>query len=507
MINKKILDKIRKANYINKYSTINNKIKLIKQSINIENIKQSYKSNNNIKYETNNSISKVPLYATEINQEVTEGKTHVKSILSEGKNSKSKTKLHSNLPPDDNEIYIPKKVKRYLAKNVRLDELRAIDKDVDAAREKLLLVVSLLSTQLVDEKRYWRRISHTLIQILVRKGNDNTNLSGKVVRLLERHSIIEVKKKKDGSDDYEENKYPRRFRLSKLYFEQNLVKYELKNRAAIENKMIAAQLNKNDFTKSLNPIIQNLAIVYDRLTIPSTDEIHQRAKELIKQGYTKRQKKLIYKGKKERQADKYSYVEEHIEIFEYLIKSVKTPTVSSQINGYRIIDFINLMPSWIRQLIKIDDEEIAECDFKCMHPNLAVNIYGGKSQFITHQKIAEELNIPLETVKKEHLSFFNCHENQMVKSILHKYYLDNEPDMLQRIKRDKKIAEPWYKRTSMKLLGLEVQLMTEIIKRLNSQGIYVLYVYDALYGKKSEADLIKKTMNEVALEMKIYTTA
>ncbi len=49
--------------------------------------------------------------------------------------------------------------------------------------------------------------------------------------------------------------------------------------------------------------------------------------------------------------------------------------------------------------------------------------------------------------------------------------------------------------------------MTESIKRLNEIGIYVGYVYDALFCKESEGEIVKEIMNKVALELEVYTIA
>ena len=91
----------------------------------------------------------------------------------------------------------------------------------------------------------------------------------------------------------------------------------------------------------------------------------------------------------------------------------------------------------------------------------------------------------------------------MVSSPVHKYYEDNEPIMLGNIRNDK--LENKYKSSTYKLFGLEVQVMTEVISRLNDMGIYVMYVYDALYCAKSDYDTVAFTMNQVVKEMSINT--
>jgi hypothetical protein len=44
----------------------------------------------------------------------------------------------------------------------------------------------------------------------------------------------------------------------------------------------------------------------------------------------------------------------------------------------------------------------------------------------------------------------------------------------------------------------EVEIMTEAIRRLNEDGIYVLYVYDALLCQQSHKETVVRVMNEVA---------
>lgn len=53
----------------------------------------------------------------------------------------------------------------------------------------------------------------------------------------------------------------------------------------------------------------------------------------------------------------------------------------------------------------------------------------------------------------------------------------------------------------------ETEIMTEVIRQLNTKGIFVLYVYDALLSKKSDEETVKKVMNDVILQKKVYTFA
>src|SRR5690554_6553079 len=91
----------------------------------------------------------------------------------------------------------------------------------------------------------------------------------------------------------------------------------------------------------------------------------------------------------------------------------------------------------------------------------------------------------------------------MVNSPIFTYYKGNEPEMLENIRKQK--LDYGYKSASRNLFKFEVDLMTEVIKRLNKKGVYVLYVYDALYCAASDCDSVKRVMDEVAVEFEVMT--
>jgi hypothetical protein len=406
-------------------------------------------------------------------------------------------------------IFVPKKVKRYLEKSVSRKELKKIDPNHKIAIEKLLLIVSNFKTYETskNQKNRFKKISHQVIQTLARRKRSNTCYSSFAIKLLEKHKIIEVKKNKYGSDDFQAGSHNRSMRLTEEYFNCRYIEYQLQSSQAIENR-ISSILFMFDAVNFSNPIIQNLFNVYVRISLPTVEEIHVRAKELISGGYQSKGKKLVYLNnrKKDDLKESHRFVEEHIRIYQFLERKIRIPLESKNNPDGRIYCFLAMMPKWIREMVKIDGEEVEECDFKCLHPNLIMNIYEGDSKYITHKKTSELANIELDKVKKEHLSFFNRHENDMMKSPLWEYYNKHEPKMMIKLCNDKKSKSPWYKITSARLLTLEVKLMKKIIAKLNSEEIYVVYVFDALYVKKSVAARVREVMNQTAIEMGIYTT-
>jgi hypothetical protein len=199
------------------------------------------------------------------------------------------------------------------------------------------------------------------------------------------------------------------------------------------------------------------------------------------------------------------FYEDNLKSYKILIDNkFLIPTISGDRAGNRVYDSFNLMPSFIRNLIKIDNEKIVDVDFKCFHPNLAIKLYGGKTKHLTHEIIAQELKLDVRKIKKEHLSFFNKRPINMKSSSLYKYYEEKEPQMLERLINDKN--KFGHKINSEKILKLEVQIMTECIKRLNVLNIYPLCIHDALVVKISDRNTTESIMNSVVIQMGVFTT-
>jgi hypothetical protein len=168
------------------------------------------------------------------------------------------------------------------------------------------------------------------------------------------------------------------------------------------------------------------------------------------------------------------------------------------------VDSFTLMPAWIREQITVYGKKLIEFDYSALHPNIAVHLYQGNTNYLTHKNVAEIANIDLKDVKIEHLSFFNKTWNQMMQSPLFSHYSNNEADMLARIYKDKN--EHGHKITSRKMFAVEVAVMSDVIRDLNAKGVYVVYVYDALVCEEKDCDLVAETMNRVILEHGVKTT-
>ena len=124
---------------------------------------------------------------------------------------------------------------------------------------------------------------------------------------------------------------------------------------------------------------------------------------------------------------------------------------------------------------------------------------------ITHEMAAEYLGIEKREAKDEHLKFFNERISRMKQMKLMDYYSEEEPEMMQKIFYEK--SEYGYKATSRELFKEEVDLMTAIVEILNKEGIYLGYVYDALFCHPRYEKRVLEVMNAVARERGIMTRA
>lgn len=414
-------------------------------------------------------------------------------------------------------IEIPRQVRRSIE---RLPKgiLFKIDKNKKVAVEKCLVVVSNLTSTLFreedDERGYWKSLNSEILQEQVKKGRDNTYSYTNVLNALmyktsKREPVIEVYKNSDGKESYQEGKYSKKYRLTETFrTKQSIINYELTCSDLIEKR---TRYFKEEYSKNQdNPLFKNSVEVMDRVTLPSEEYLISVAKELIADNYTtKKGKILTLLNKKSRDyykdSSKRSFVEENIKRFNDLTADgFIFPKIGDEKSGGRLTDSFVLMSSWARKEILIDGEPIEELDYKALHPNIAVSLYGGKVKYLTHQQVAKELNIDLGIVKRNHLSFFNMEIPHMKSNPLYEYYRKAEPEMLVNLLEDKRANG--YKSASRRMFRKEVEIMTECVEILNDLGIYVLYVYDALYCKKSVAKTVAEVMNKIILKHGVYTT-
>jgi len=405
--------------------------------------------------------------------------------------------------PNVNSILIPRKAETNLRKYVSKALLKEIDPDNDVAVEKCLVLLSNLASTYYTEDR-WKRLNSEILHEQT-KNKDNTYIYKKIVEVLKTGTSTGAMLEVDES--YSKGRESKKYKIPDSYFKPGLTEYFIKDNGIVQtrNKIYYRLINE----AHENPICNNLLKLYSKINLPTSKEFLAIGKQLVKDCYaTKKGKILTMRNKHKndywKDSDNRSFVEDGTEIFEYLTnRGFMIPTAGDNKSGGRVVDSFTLMPAWIRNEITIDGKKLVECDYRALHPNLAMYLYNGKHEYLTHEKIAEETGIDLKLIKTEHLSFFNKNWHGMIKSPLFHYYSKHEPKMLSRIYHDKKTNS--YKVTSKKMFKLEVEIMTDVIKHLNSVGIYVLYVYDALLCEEKDKTVVMETMNRIILEHGVKT--
>lgn len=403
--------------------------------------------------------------------------------------------------PDINTLTLPtlvtRDIQRLLSSKITYSTI--CNNQTEAIEKCLYFISNLTSTLFTEDGNYWKKLNYKILS-----SQDKSYL--KVKKFLINNNIIEVKKV-NGIELYEIKKESKQYKLNNKYLKRAVTTYNIKTASIITIKNTLFYETYNQARN--NPICDNLLQIYPKLVIPTEKEIKDEAKKLIKEGYITNKGKILTmknKHKKEywKDADNRSFVEDTIDIFKYLTgRGFMLPAPGSWKSGGRVVDSFSLMPSWVRNMITVNGKRLVQADYTCLHPNIASTIYGGTKTHINHDVVANALNIDRMVAKIEHLSFFNKRWSQMENSPLLKYYLDNEPKMMEKIKHNK--TNESYKKTSKDLFEAEVTLMSETIIRLNREKIYALYVYDAWYVQPKDLQTTITIMNQVAKDFNINT--
>ena len=412
-------------------------------------------------------------------------------------------------------ISIPKKVKYNLKKYVSRKSLRTIHKDIDIAIEICLKFLSNLSITYYQDNK-WRTLNSTILNDQFKWKNDNTWVYSKVIAVLKEGTkrkgpFIEVKKNREGKESYEMGISSKQYKLSDTYLKAGLEEYQLKNKDFIKKReaYIKGKIN----IASQNVICNNLIQIYPKIELPDEEHLMRVGREHAKQGkLTNKGKRITMRNKHGnshwKNPDKLSFVEDAIKRYKNLFKNgPRIFRIGNEKSGGRIVDSFTLMSSWIRKECKIDGEFIVEVDYSSLHPNNASKIYGGSGKNLNHDDVAGYLGISRNEAKSEHFKFFNKRWSDMKKPSVFKYYSENEPEMIENIRKDKLTSKYGHKITSRRLLKIEVEIMTKAIKKLNEMGIYIIYVYDALYCHPRDKEIVKLVMDSAVKEMGINTYA
>lgn len=425
---------------------------------------------------------------------------------------KKEDKFHIDLPlffNSGNKIRIPKTIENAV-KHLPTKLLKEIHSERVVAVEMCLLFTIQLSSKyfgFIDGSTTtgWKSLSSKFLrEFFSYHPTAYKHIINALAIGSEKDPIIEVNE--NGKIGIKCNDY----RFGKACRSKKLVQYELKTQPALKLLNKHHSMLYNEARK--NPICNNLIQIYPYISLPTEEEIKAEAKRLVKLNYSKKGKELTFLNKHPKSyfknPEKRSFVEDALEIFEYLTKNgLMIPRKGSEKSGGRVVDAFSRMPAWIRNLVKVNGESLDVWDLSCLHPNIAMSLYGGSKEFLTHGVLAEESGIPEDIVKIEHLSFFNKHPKEMEESPLFEYYTRSEAEMMKNIINEKYRSRYQHRITSRRMFKKEVEIMTDVITQLNKEGIKVLYIYDALGCLPNHSERVKQLLDETALKHGVKTRA
>ena len=309
-------------------------------------------------------------------------------------------------------IKVLKTVETVLAK-VPKELWKKVHPDKQVAIEMCLLFSSLLIPKLLscrykeeeEEKEEWKFLGGRFLRRLF---NDNPDTYLNILAVLTYDGgcgeIVEI-----GKGDNIGIKASK-FRFTPQYKTKKVTKRILKTDYA---KKLSRKLIEESYSwVQENSIVKNLVQLYPIITLPTIEKIVKEGQRIIKEdgGEIKRGRTLIFLNNRPKSyyknRENVSFVEDCIEVFRYWTEDgLMIPKVCSLKKGGRVIESLNMIPGWIRNLIKINGNTISECDFECLHPNNAATIYGGSYKYLTHKKIADYLGIKERDAKIENLSY------------------------------------------------------------------------------------------------------
>lgn len=406
-------------------------------------------------------------------------------------------------------IYIPRKVESAIKRLIPSALLHKIHPDVLVAKELCLLFLNLFTSTYFhyledNEAECWKRLNAGILRrYFTSDPQTYLHIITALKHPLKTGSMIEC------DDSYVTGRRSKRYRLGDSYLKTGLKEYELMTDQA--KKIYRNQQLRKMAVANENSICANLIEFYKSISLPTNAEIIAEAEKIIA-GKTPLKNGKMLKSLNKHSRDYYkntkniSFVEDSLLRYNSLIRGgLMVPTVGSSESGGRVYDSFTLMPNWIRSLVKVNGHRMVEVDYRCLHPNISMALYGGTKKYINHQQIANDAGLPIEKVKKAHLSFFNQHTKVISHTPLYGYYSANEPTVMANLIKEKKVNG--YKYTSYRLLTMEVKIITSVIERLNAEGIFVGYIYDALFTEPQNEARVLELMNEISIEMGVYTEA
>lgn len=418
-------------------------------------------------------------------------------------------KVHGKYFVDPTIIMIPKSSKRIVSR-LSAKKLKRIDKNVEVAREKILIFLNEFhrgyQMYLADRLKYESVDIHS-DKLIKTFGSRKYKIA---LELMYNNDILIMHTKRS----YKVGEFSTAYKLDNDMILKPFIKYTILSEK-LQKEQIILSADQIRIIQD-NPIAMSVVETSSNITLPTEFELIEHAENLISEGWSNKGKTLAFikdKKKNDRKIQKlkdsgvaidklpkYYYVETGIKLYKSLTENgFMLPKIGNFKSGGRVTTSFTLMPKWIRIKLLVNNSKITGVDYSALHPNIASTLWG-TSVSISHQEIADSLGISIHTAKLEHLKFFNTTTTGMEKMVIHTYYEENQPELLENVKKTKVKT---YKRTSALMFSAEVNLMTTVISRLDEMNLSnsIIYIYDEIMTTPDNAIIVKQVMEQVASDL------
>lgn len=338
---------------------------------------------------------------------------------------------------------------------------------------------------------------------LLKLGTDK----GPIIEVNESYQIGETAPNKLG--------YTKSYRLTKKYLNRKRILYTYNK--AQKSKKYNEYGQHIRLIESESELVQHSIKLIESLNFPTVEFLIKKMNKLVQNGLKDKRNRLYTLTKHDKNCHNLT---DDLRNYERMLQiGLRIPKVSIEFR--RMTDSLNLLPTWIREEIKITNEdnikeEMIELDCKCLHANIVYKLlhqtgklkykekendwWQNNMQGDIYTKLLKYTKMNRIEIKKECLSFFN-NKNHLCKHYkIYELFNTHAPTFISSMENVKRTN---HKTMCKMLFDEEVTIMEKVIQQLEKLNIKVITIHDAIVCAKSNQHIVKHFMNEILKQQNI----
>jgi len=323
----------------------------------------------------------------------------------------------------------------------------------------------------------------------------------KIIGVLVDNNIIEVIESYNHSGL---NNYTKKYRMINVGYTNKTSTITLKSCASVKAYEVWNSVMESRKIRSV--IFKHQEKVMDLLIPPSVKGVKNKLLKMRDRGIQHKGKNIVFKNEAE-EGD--LVIEDVLQFFNYVWgKNREKPFLSNPTKKCsRVTTCFSTTSSFIRNMFKVvgGEGKLVDCDYVALHLNIALCRFYKCDEMVTHKKVADYLNMPIEDVKKYNLCLLNQPVRTGIKigmdsNPVLKYFEDNHTEFINElvVVKNKK----GYKYVSKFLFDIETAMAESILGLVDFP---VFYVYDGFYCERKYIKCLKRIMDYIAVKYDVNT--